>query len=590
MRTNQKVRTIVRSQDTPFPEPGVIWIYKTKQQTDEGKVDVLILRYYENGEWKPIGSAINGKITPSGEVTKEDLENLKVLLEKEIQDMSKSFLQSMRNVTWATLKELRDNNQLTPGSYYRIIDYVATAVDTGEETSASIVKSANHPFDIIVQAIATNKLSEKASAELHAGDTYFANCKLNAWKIWYCLDNDKTRFTWADTINGKGVIYRMIDEYNNDISYDFKGLQFKRFAIATTYDLSGAETIIGLPIGHKGGGLGYTIDENTSKWYYTFSKLGSNWSDDVVDASLNGCAVEVVFTSVFSSNPRQDPSILLDNVFAYGQPVRDLCSVISGQSTEPIGDITYFSHITFVGANCAHNTFVAVPALSRTGATFRKNLIIGSFRHLEIGSNFQNNTFVMPYDFSFGSIGEDTNRNVVMCKGSFDRFTIGNYFIDNRLNLSGICQIASFGNYFYQNRIIGDSFSRVTFESNVGRNTFTSIDLSSVQMCGQLLDCTFSDKFMACTFNPICGYVDFVGGTNGEACVNLDVVGGIRGTSANRFHMECSDFIAQNAQGVQRRIRCEGDTNGNVVISWMSNGSVIRKTKGPSGDTWTTLA
>ena len=55
---------------------------------------------------------------------------------------------------------------------------------------------------------------------------YFSNCNLNAWKIWYCLDNDTSRFAWADTSNGKGVIYRMIDEWNNDCPYDFKNIQF----------------------------------------------------------------------------------------------------------------------------------------------------------------------------------------------------------------------------------------------------------------------------------------------------------------------------------------------------------------------------
>ena len=55
-------------------------------------------------------------------------------------------------------------------------------------------------------------LNEEARAIQHEGDTYFADCDLNAWKIWYCLDNDATRFAWTDSAKGKGVIYRMIDE------------------------------------------------------------------------------------------------------------------------------------------------------------------------------------------------------------------------------------------------------------------------------------------------------------------------------------------------------------------------------------------
>lgn len=102
---------------------------------------------------------------------------------------------------------------------YRITDYACTT--TQENT-----KSAGHPFDIIVTADSENTLNEKARAIQHEGDTYFADCDLSAWKIWYCLDNDATRFAWADSVNGKGVIYRMIDEWNNDVPYDFKNIMY----------------------------------------------------------------------------------------------------------------------------------------------------------------------------------------------------------------------------------------------------------------------------------------------------------------------------------------------------------------------------
>ena len=121
--------------------------------------------------------------------------------------------------TYANLKSLRDNYQLKPGMWYRITDYSCT-------TSTSNTSSAGHQFDIIVLATDANKLSEEARAIQHSGDTYFANNNLAAWKIWYCLDNSSTRFEWADSTNGKGVIYRMIDEFGNDCPYDFKNILF----------------------------------------------------------------------------------------------------------------------------------------------------------------------------------------------------------------------------------------------------------------------------------------------------------------------------------------------------------------------------
>ena len=130
---------------------------------------------------------------------------------------------SMTPILYADLVNLRDNGSLVAGSFYRITDYITTTVQ--ENTH-----SANHPFDVIVLALSENTLAEEAYAFQSARDTdgYFANSNLSAWKIWYCLDNDAERFAWADVENGKGVIYRMIDEFENDIPYDFKNIQFRR--------------------------------------------------------------------------------------------------------------------------------------------------------------------------------------------------------------------------------------------------------------------------------------------------------------------------------------------------------------------------
>lgn len=136
----------------------------------------------------------------------------------------------MLNVTHAELVALRDAGTLQAGRHYRITDYVTTTnSDADSMTGEAMVRSAGHPFDVIVLATSANTISETARAILHGGDEYFAGQNLQAWQLWYTLDNDKTRFAWADTANGKGVIYRMIDEYRNDLPYDFKNIQFRRY-------------------------------------------------------------------------------------------------------------------------------------------------------------------------------------------------------------------------------------------------------------------------------------------------------------------------------------------------------------------------
>ena len=125
---------------------------------------------------------------------------------------------SLIDTTYANLTSLANNDKLIPGTFYRIIDYTCT-------TSSPDTLSAGHVFDVIVRADSTNTLGEDARAAIHAGDTYFINNKLSAWKLKYCLQNDESRFAWASS-NGTGVIYYMKDEFGNEASYDFKNILF----------------------------------------------------------------------------------------------------------------------------------------------------------------------------------------------------------------------------------------------------------------------------------------------------------------------------------------------------------------------------
>ncbi|MCQ2313286.1 MAG: phage tail repeat domain-containing protein [Paludibacteraceae bacterium] len=130
----------------------------------------------------------------------------------------------LKPITYAELKELRDNGELRPGRRYRITDYLTTI---GNDSEA---RSAEHPFDLIVLALSNDTLAEEAHAIRSARDTdgYFDNAKLNAWKVWYCLDNDQTRFAFADTDesqhidlaeNGRYERYEDGDQTIDDVVY-----------------------------------------------------------------------------------------------------------------------------------------------------------------------------------------------------------------------------------------------------------------------------------------------------------------------------------------------------------------------------------
>ena len=141
--------------------------------------------------------------------------------------------QTIIRLTYDELIDLVNNNGCVGGQLYRITDYTAT-IGTGYKYAHSVGKK----FDIIVTALSGHELSEEAFAvSSDNGDGMtdekdsLNDSRIRAWKIWYCVSNDISRFGWADTQKGKGVIYRMIDEFGNDAPYDFKGIVFH---VATT--------------------------------------------------------------------------------------------------------------------------------------------------------------------------------------------------------------------------------------------------------------------------------------------------------------------------------------------------------------------
>jgi hypothetical protein len=135
----------------------------------------------------------------------------------------------LTKILYADLVALVNAKNLVPGVQYRITDYKPT--NSGTDSTGHDFKMAGHQFDIIVTADDSATLNENARAALHDGDTYFASSNLAEWKLKYSIENDVTKFDWADA-NGHGVIYDMIDEHNNECQYDFKNVMFKRYDVS----------------------------------------------------------------------------------------------------------------------------------------------------------------------------------------------------------------------------------------------------------------------------------------------------------------------------------------------------------------------
>ena len=288
-----------------------------------------------------------------------------------------SSTNSIIEITWSDLKAKKDAGELTPSQFYRIIDYQCT-------TTESNTRSAGHQFDIIVLALSKNTLSEQAYAALHSGDTYFANNDLSAWKLWYCLDNDTNRFAWADSANGKGVIYKMIDEFNNDVPYDFKNIQFKHPNNTSIY----------------------------SHYYYTFASANVENNTDYSLSISNNVYLNKILPYINSSKQSINRNLFIgDN--CYGNTFGVNCF------NNSFLDKCYFN--TF-GNSCWENTLWK--------ACYRNNF--GDYCSMNrFGSNCQNNTFGIYF----------VSNNL---KDNYENNIFGNYCTNNTIGNS--CSYNTFGN------------------------------------------------------------------------------------------------------------------------------------------------
>ena len=364
-------------------------------------------------------------------------------------------------VTYSELIGMRDNALLEMGALYRITDYMTTT--TQEDT-----RSAGHQFDVVVLATGTKTLSEQAWAMPHSGDTYFNASNLKAWRLLYSLENDTSRFSWADPENGKGVIYRLIDEWGNDCPYDFKNIQFKRWAVSSLTDAKlDSDSLEELAAqfvydaddnpfcfarqdsNYTSGSTSFVVNDEVSEWYYTFSVFDeegavNDYSLRVYDYYVEGAMAVAQGNVMLPAQAGDD-----DDVYHYvlnNNVIIDKYDEDNEWYTVSYGNTFKENSVNNTcGANFYNNT---------CGANFTDNTIGASFSRNTVGAYFTGNT--CGASFFGNSIGAGFNSN--SCGAGFSRNTVGAYFQYNscgayfRNNTCGaIFQNNSIGAYFQSN-------------------------------------------------------------------------------------------------------------------------------------------
>lgn len=566
---------------------------------------------------------------------------------------------SIVNLTYNELKNLRDNSKLKPSQYYRITDFVTKVANDPE------ARSADHPFDLIVLALDKNKLHEECHAIQHEGDTYFADCNLAAWKIWYCLDNDKSRFAWADdtyklnpssiicdcykyetkvdvpidysekqfvngtiyyrdeendtifpfmgnspayawtsknniTIfttsvspesrtlayayntsgnlaivadsgdisyrttsyveglpnydfpNGRGVIYRMIDEWGNDCPYDFKNVQFKRYAVQHISTNGELADLDGTYIGYNSDMQGLNIPDQTDFiWMYTFSLHKENEYIDYSSNCLYGPFTKDIgyFNSpkkgqcVYNTLSNIYGSVNIDGQFYVSLILNNIVLISEIHSlSENVDFPTEMVYNTFGTANF-NMTLKDSPENNKFGNKCYNNIVGGIFNSFGNRCNF--NTF--GHSCHFNTFGDDCNYNLFGSDCSSNTF--GNYCIEN--SFGNVCSDNTFGNYCSVNSF-GNGFSYNTFGNYCSDNSFGN-DCSGNSFGNDCSCNSFGNYFNHNALGNHVGYIaiptaniyhtQILNGTQGTSCTN-------KLTIAFTPRTEYSQFAGLKSDGV----------------------------------------
>lgn len=545
----------------------------------------------------------------------------------------------MESITYSALKTKRDNEKLVPGKYYRITDYVTTTTYTESRALA-------HKFDVIVLALNNGTLSEEAYAIHNASESYFDNSDLAAWKLCYCLDNDTTRFEWADTTNGKGVIYRMIDEFGNDVPYDFKNIQFKRYKVTPKTDytdmlasLSGL--YIGTPTNYSGKAM-MGLDYNSSdyKWYYTFNSLTS---DLITPADLS-MAQGACANNTYEPTAQEIARKLNNNVVCCGTAVVSYLREHGGFYSSVTTSSWVNNHF---GENSNFVTVFGGGSNNYIESQFRGNIIVGMFRHNTIGSDVQDNLFFTHNDFSFNRFQHYLEKNIIKTT-DFSHNEIESVFHDNIITATSFnnnsirCQVYNnvinvskfffnvIGPLFYNNSItVGYEFSANLINGSVHDNTITITGSS-----GSFRFNTISGWFHDNTINPS---ADNASSTNNiwngniysntlYQCVNCEFVGqfsvctascalygcrfsivnvrltipasssyfcgidlkGVMGARSSTFALDYSGFFALPNAFTPKTIECS-PSDSSIIATWKDGITIKGVKKTLNGDTWTEI-
>lgn len=271
-------------------------------------------------------------------------------------------------------------------------------------------------------------------------------------KIGDILDMDGINVIVVEVSIGTGVIYRMVDEWNNECPYDFKNIQFKR-------QLTDGQ---------------YNPDGGIDTWVYTFTWINEN--DVVEDLSIVGSSLrndEAQYSGIYGNviKPVSAYSKLYpESPTKFGIALNDIVFI----SPYAYDGLFYGCFSNIFGDDCYNNTFGIGCNNNTFGNECQNNFFFRSCVNNIFGNVFYNNTFGI--DCNDNIFGNYCNENTFgdRCNGNF----FGNHCFSNRFGddcvwntFGNNCGSNIFGNYCSENTF-GDSCNHIVFGSDL--NTLKS--------------------------------------------------------------------------------------------------------------------
>lgn len=346
--------------------------------------------------------------------------------------------------------------------------------------------------------VTTDKSSVDWSIGFLVGETisktnnYFDNSDLNAWKIWYSFENDSNRFDWACTVNGRGVIYRMIDEHQNDCPYDFKNIlfsstlnQYSGMAIGEFDDVSSVNA-------DESEELAELLSDTSNNYLYTF---GGSSDETIQMKGTCGTYSNTIKPSHSIDSKKLTLPFILFETMCYNNTLgfdnfnnkfsaycnnNTLCNGCNNNILGNSCNNNYF------GEGCGFNTLKSL-------STYNSFISYCGYNNLEFSCSYNSFGIGCAYNTLGGgclsnTFGNECESNIMGPTCKYNQF--GNNCKDNKFydsstlsNIRGFCDSNTFSNSVSNVNIYNTSEGS---ETNVLRNVFISNGVSGTVEIQQL--------------------------------------------------------------------------------------------------------